>query len=196
MNRRYAIQQLGLMTAGAMLLPGCIREPKKVSIALKNIAITGDDEQALADIVEALIPATDTPGAKELNVHQFVLRMVDDCQDTEHQQHFVTGLSQIDEAAKKRFNKSFEDCSLAEKQQWLNEWDERSKMEKSEEETMVDGKVNRIPQFYSLTKRYSIQGYLSSEFIMTNVMAYNMIPGRFDGCIEIKDKNDIKTIMG
>jgi hypothetical protein len=31
---------------------------------------------------------------------------------------------------------------------------------------------------------------------MTNVHKYNMIPGRFEGCVEIKDKIDIQTIIG
>ena len=61
---------------------------------------------------------------------------------------------------------------------------------------MADGKENQLPAFYSIAKRHTIRGYLSSEYIMTNVLVYNMIPGRYNGCIEIKDKNDLQTVIG
>jgi hypothetical protein len=83
MKRRIALKQLGLITAGAMILPTCVKEVREVSIALKNIALTGDQETLLAEFVGTIVPKTDIPGASELKVHEFVLRMVDDCHDKE-----------------------------------------------------------------------------------------------------------------
>ncbi len=191
MNRRTALKQVGLLTAGAMLVPACVRKVNEATVALKNIAITGDQEALLADIVGTLIPATDTPGAKELDIHRYVLRMVDDCEDKESQQHFVTGLSQVDEIMETRFDKTFSDCTTEERITLFDELEEKKTPEK-----MVDGKESQLSALYSIVKRYAIQGYLSSEYIMTNVLVYNMVPGRFDGCIEIKDKNDIQNVIG
>ena len=115
MKRRIALKQLGLITAGAMILPSCVKEVRKVSVALKNIAITGDQEGLLAEVVGTIIPNTDIPGASDLKAHEFVLRMVDDCHDAESQQKFVTGLSQVDEVMKKRTGKSFSECSVEER---------------------------------------------------------------------------------
>ena len=106
MRRRIAIRQIGLITAGAMLLSPCVREVRKVPIALKIITITGDQEAMLSQFVETIIPPTDIPGAKELNVHHFVLRMIDDCHDAESQNQFVAGLGQVDEATHRIFSKS------------------------------------------------------------------------------------------
>jgi hypothetical protein len=61
---------------------------------------------------------------------------------------------------------------------------------------MDDGTESQLPAFYSITKRHAIRGFLSSEYIMTNVLVHNMIPGRYNGCIEIKDKSDIQTVIG
>jgi hypothetical protein len=197
MNRRIALKQLGFITAGAMILPSCVHKARELSIALKNIVITGDQEAVLAEIVQTMIPATDVPGAKDIRVHQFVLRMVDDCYDTETQQKFVTGLAQVDELTKKRFDKSFEDCTDEERLTFLKEMDAQKKSEeKKEPELLTDGKENQFPAFYSLTKKHTVQGYLSSEYIMTNVLVHNMIPGRYNGCVEIKDKNDIQNVIG
>ncbi len=195
MNRRIALKQMGFITAGVMLLPSCIRESRQLSIALKNIVITGDQEAILAGIVETIIPATDIPGAGDLNVHHFVLRMVDDCHETENQQNFVTGLTQLDETTKKRFDKPFEDLTAEEKITFFSELDGKQEPE-AKPEPMADGKESQVRAFYSLVKRHTIQGYLSSEYIMTNVLVHNMIPGRFNGCVQITDKNDIQNVIG
>lgn len=197
MKRRIALKQLGLITAGAMILPSCVKESRKVSIVLKNIAITGDQEVLLADVVGTIIPTTDIPGATDLKIHEFVLRMVDDCHDMESQQKFVTGLSQVDEVTKIRFDKLFSECSAAERLALFGELEEKKEDdEKKEVEKMNDGKENRLSAFYSIAKRHTIRGYLSSEYIMTNVLVHNMIPGRYNGCIEIKDRSDIQTVIG
>jgi Gluconate 2-dehydrogenase subunit 3 len=197
MNRRVALRQLGMITAGAMILPSCVKEARKLSITLKNILITGDQEALLADVVGTIIPTTDIPGASDLRIHEFVLRMVDDCHDAESQQQFVTGLSQLDEVTKKRFDKSFSECSVEERLALFGELEEKKGAdEKKEVEKMSDGKENQLPAFYSIAKRHTIRGYLSSEYIMTNVLVHNMIPGRYNGCIEIKDKNDLQTVIG
>lgn len=194
MERRIAIKNLGFIAAGVMLLPSCVRQAKQFSITLKNIVITGDQEALLAEIVQAIIPATETPGAKDLNVHQFVLRMVDDCHGTEQQLQFVTGLAQVEGSTKRRFNKSFADFSEEERITFLREVEE--KKDATAPELMSDGKESQLSAFYSITKRHTIQGYLGSEYIMSNVLVYNMMPGRFNGCIQIKDKNDIQTVIG
>ena len=56
--------------------------------------------------------------------------------------------------------------------------------------------MSALSRFYSLTRRYTIQGFTSSEYVLTNVMHYDMIPGKFVGCVPVEDKNDIKTVMG
>jgi hypothetical protein len=196
MNRRIAIKQLGLITAGAALLPACARNVREVTVALRNISITGDQEFLLADIVGRIIPTTDSPGAVDLNVPHFVLRMVDDCYSPEDQQKFLAGLGQVDDSADRMFGKSFEDCSEDEKAKVINSWSEEK--EKTAEETgaTVDGKPNQLPTFFAITKRHTVQGYLSSEYVLTNALPYTMIPGGFKGCVEIMDKNDIQTVIG
>lgn len=190
MKRRIALKQLGFITAGAMILPSCVQQAKEATIALKNIIINSDQELLLAEIAETIIPATDIPGAKALNLHHFILRMVDDCHDEESQKQFVSGLSLIEKAVKEKLNKPFEECSPEERKQILLEIEQKNKAAKDGE------KKEDLPVFYSITKRYTSQAFLSSEYVMTNVLKYNMVPGRFEGCVEIKDKNDIQTIIG
>ena len=190
MNRRIALQQLGFISVSALLLPSCVTQERKVSIALKNITITGDQEVLLSEIAEAIIPATDAPGAKEMNLQSFVLRMVDDCQDSETQKEFERGLGEFEKAVDKKYSRSFAECTPSERKAFLLETEELAKQARKN-----DTKTP-LTTLYSLTKRYTVQGFVSSEYIMTNKLVYNMTPGKFVGCVPIKDKNDILTVIG
>jgi hypothetical protein len=191
MNRRIALKQLGLITAGAAMLPACVKESAKAtSIALKNIKVSGGQEAVLAEIADTLIPATDMPGAKAMNVHQFILRMVDDCQTTEAQRDFEKGFIAFEAAVDKKYGKSFGELSAADRNSFLNELNATAKAEREKES------LSPVSKFYSMTRRYTIQGFTSSEYVLTKVLPYKMIPGKFIGCVPITDKNDIKTIIG
>ncbi|MBP3942424.1 gluconate 2-dehydrogenase subunit 3 family protein [Sphingobacteriaceae bacterium WQ 2009] len=92
MNRRTAIKQLMIVAGGLALLPSCRGSVGEASIALENIQISAAEEAFLGDLVDAIIPETDSPGAKSLNLHLFVLKMLDDCHSPEDQQLVISAL--------------------------------------------------------------------------------------------------------
>ena len=92
MKRRTAIKQLFILAGGIAIATSCTGDRKSASIALSQVDFSKEDEDLLAELVEAIIPQNDTPGAKALNLHLFVMKMVDDCQSPEDQQEFITGL--------------------------------------------------------------------------------------------------------
>jgi hypothetical protein len=91
MDRRSTIKNLLIITAGAALLPSCLQNEKKSSVALKNIRIDDKDEETLAELSEAIIPKTGTPGAKDVGASMFAVMMVDDCYSPDDQAKFVNG---------------------------------------------------------------------------------------------------------
>jgi hypothetical protein len=190
MERRTALKQMALLTGAAMLLPACGKNEKQVSVALKNIKISGAQEELLAELTEAIIPATDTPGAKELKVHQFILRMLDDCAEPEQQKDFMAGLQAFEDLSEKQLGKSFVEAGADERTNLLRELD-KIKQSKDNEE-----KKKPVHAFYSMMKDFTIRGYMSSEYVMTNQLYFKMVPGKFTGCVEIKDPKDYKTILG
>ena len=40
--------------------------------------------------------------------------------------------------------------------------------------------------FIRLARSLTIRGYLSSEYVMTKLMGYEMAPGRYLGCVPVK----------
>src|ERR1700693_5168461 len=106
MNRRTVIKNLALVIGGAALLPSCLRHNGGPSIHLKHLNISADQENLIGDVCETIIPKTDTPGAKGLNLHLFVLKMLDDCYKKKDQQAFMAGLVEFTDLVKKRYNKT------------------------------------------------------------------------------------------
>jgi len=100
MDRRTVIKNLALVIGGATLLPSCIKGSGNY-IPLKHINITADQEKLISDICETIIPKTDVPGARELNLHVFVLKMLDDCYKKKDQQAIMKGLGEFNALVQK-----------------------------------------------------------------------------------------------
>lgn len=173
MNRRTALRNVILLSAGAALLPSCASNDKTASIPLKNLSITGSEEDMLAALSEAIIPKTnDFIGASDLKAHEFVLTMVDDCHSPEDQQQFTKGMKQFADACDRKMNSSFTNCTPAQKKAFLQ----------------LAEKKQDIPEdalrFYETTKRYTLQSFTSSKEYMTDIRNYKMVPGpNFKGCV-------------
>lgn len=177
LNRRSALRQIFCVSAGALILPSCMNDKSKPSVVLKKIEIDGEDEKLLAELAETIIPKTSTPGAKDIYAHVFAFRMIDDCYKQEDQQKFVKGMKQFRERTKTELKKSFVEASPADRASFLKkiEADKQSKDE--------------LNYFYSTTKRLVIQAYTTSEFYLTKVQVYEMVPSRYHGCVPVKALN-------
>jgi len=157
MNRRNAIRQLFVVAGGMAIAASCSGDRTKASIALRNVRFSAKDERLLEQLAEAVIPETDSPGAAALNLHLFVMKMVDDCHGEEDQALFVKGLA-----------------------------DAKRIRGKSPEETLAYLQ-NLPPgdPFLGILKRRTIQGYLNSEYVMKNKLIYELAPGRYDGAAKV-----------
>lgn len=134
--------------------------------------LTRSQTERLAAMVETIIPATDTPGAKALSVHQFVQKMVADCYDKKTQDNLSDGLNALDGMAQKSFGKPFAEGDTGGRTALLTQ------LAQSSDAAQKD--------FYSLVKNLTIRGYMSSEYVMTNLTHYEFIPSRYHGCVPVK----------
>jgi hypothetical protein len=173
MDRRSAIKCSFAVTAGIFLLPSCIQEKTKPPISLRNIDISGNQQSILADLAEAIIPKTSSPGAKDISSHLFTLMMVDDCFDQDAQKKFVSGLAQFDTMAKTKFGSSFINCAPAQKEELLKSMENKT------------GVPDDILSFYSSMKRLTIQSFTSSQYYLTKIHVYELVPARFHGCVPV-----------
>ncbi|MEO7766335.1 MAG: gluconate 2-dehydrogenase subunit 3 family protein [Ferruginibacter sp.] len=173
MKRRTVIKQVLCITGAAILLPYCSEE-KKSSLVLKKIRINSKQEALMTELAETIIPSTDTPGAKDIAAHHFVLLMVDDCYSLADQQKFIKGLEAFELKLKDQFNKSLSACSPYQKETLLLELEEKK----------VNG--SELSFFYKTVKSLTIQAFTTSKLYLTDVRNYRMIQGHFYGCVPVK----------
>ena len=113
------------------------------------------------------MPATDTPGAKELGLHLFALKMLDDCYEQKDQVAFMDGITAFEELVEKQTGKSFTGSSTEQRSAVVAALDAGSA-------------PNEVLVFYSMLKDQVIKGYLNSEYVMTKLRVYELIPGRYN----------------
>lgn len=186
MDRRKALVNLGILTGGIVLLPSCEFSKEKISFALNNLQVTQTQESLLKDIVSTLIPEGDLAGASSLNVHDFVWVMVDDCLDKEKQTAYIKGLNDFDSQIKKMTGKTFASQNNEERSQTFKIITEDS-MDNS-------GKVNDdVKTFIKTTKYFTVQGFMGSEYIMTEIMPYSLVPTTYGTCETIDNTKRINV---
>jgi hypothetical protein len=207
MDRRTVVKNLALIVGGAILLPSCLHRDGTSYVQLKHITLDEDQQMLIADMCETIIPKTNTPGAKDLNLPQFVLKMLDDCYNKKSQLAFITGLSEFEALVKKKYDKNFSDLDVKDRAAVLTE------IEMSGKPKLTDAKAtapvvvvkpqtttpaNTIPPkkdtpvpplnaFYGAVKQQTVFGYTTSQFFMTKEIVYELIPGRYNAHFPVKN---------
>jgi hypothetical protein len=172
-DRRTAIRQLAFISASAVFLPACMQDHSKSTVLLRHFKIDHDQEKLLEELTATIIPTTDTPGAREVSAHLFVLKMLDDCSSPDDRVKYLKGMQLFDDAARSAAGKSFTAMDAGTRQRLLATIDGNKK---------ADGDLRF---FYSTTKKLTILAYSSSSWFLTKVQVYELVPGRWHGCVAV-----------
>jgi hypothetical protein len=173
MQRRVALKNMAA-AAGLISLPAWASGWSKSTVTSASSLLSPSQDAVLAEIVETIIPATDTPGARELGVHSFIQKMVTDCYEIKDQENLLKGIDAVDRMARGTFSKNFASLDAGQRIDILRKMEKNSDPAKKE--------------FFSLVKGLTIRGYMNSEYVMTNLTHYEMIPGRYHGCVPVAAK--------
>lgn len=177
MKRRQVIRQLFIVGGTVWLFPACM----DIKSGGKANLLDEDEQDFLTEIVDTIIPATDTPGAKELGVPLFVAKMISDCQPPDYQKSFKAGLKKLPDYVKSTTGKKWKNLQVAERIKFLQN---AAKEEQKEKDIQLCIKA---------IKELTIKGYTNSEYVMKNLLPYKLVPGHFYGCVPVSDKKS-KTI--
>jgi hypothetical protein len=176
-NRRTAIRQLAILSVGAALLPACRDDRSKPDLMLKNFKVDDKQQKLLEELTATLIPTTTTPGARDVSAHLFILKMLDDCSSRSDQDKFLSGMKKFESGyAARSSGKSFVASTTPQRESFLLD---------IESKKLPDEELNF---FYSTAKRWTILAYSSSRFFLTKVQVYELVPGRWHGCIPVQQK--------
>lgn len=166
MERRTILKQFVFVAGAAFVFPACLGDGLGSRFNLVNFTISRTEELMLWELSEMLIPESSTPGAKSLDLYRFALKMIDECCSKLEQGYFSEGVSILNRMIRESFDRPLSKCNHDEKARIL------SFLEMSQQNPP-------IRQFYVLFKKQIINGYVNSEFFMTEIVRYELVPGRY-----------------
>lgn len=180
MNRRDAIKRTSFLLGSTLsasaifgVMSGCKAEP---TLDWSPSFFTTQEGSIIEQIVERILPRTDTPGALDAGVHAFIDRMMAKFYPEKDRLAFREALKKVDEDANKDFGKNFTSLSEAQQDELLNKYDATSR-EKS----------NGEPHFFKRIKELTILGFCTSEVGATEFLNYDPLPGDYKGCIPFSE---------
>src|SRR5829696_3620746 len=142
MERREAVKYISILLGGTLVgaeafLSGC------KSNTVKPGEWSAEDIAYLNEVGETILPKTSTPGAKAANVGQFMTVMVNDCYEEGDQKVFFEGLDKLNDASKKKFDKSFMNITPQQRNKLLIEIDEEAKQYQKEKVSKFNEEENK-----------------------------------------------------
>ncbi len=165
---------MAMAAAGLVSLPAWANGWTRATVQTGKPLLPAVAEALLAEVAETILPATETPGAKALGVHQFIQKIVTDCLEPSAQQTLSKGLTAVESLAQQTYGKAFAAGDAGQRMDVLKT------MEQSAD---ADQKA-----FFGMVKGLTIRGYLTSEYVMTNLTHFEFAPGRYHGCVPVKQK--------
>ena len=187
MDRREAVKRisalLGIAVSGptmAGILSGCQATPG----ALRTL--TGQQHELLAVMSEHIIPATDTPGAIEAGVADYIDAMLTDFYSDEQKNTFLEGLTAVEKSAEESYGSSFMKCSKEQQFELLDGLDRAAfpdleSMSDEEKAAFEERRQEEGRPFIIRLKELTISGYYTSEIGATQELHLNpMTPYRGD----------------
>ena len=187
MDRSQAIFSIAVATGGVTLLSRCSFGEERLPIALNNLKVTVGEEDLLKEVVDLIIPATDIPGAGELEVHNFVWVMMDDCASEDEQDRFMSGLRGFIGLSDHISEKSYDEMTPEERTSLLADIMARETVEDipTDDAGNPSFDLSDVQYFLAETKGTTIWGFMQSEYVMKNVMPYSLVPGSSTGCATV-----------
>jgi len=184
MNRRDALTRVGLLLGGTivgaeMFLSGCTNSPER-NIGGAGTNFSNDDIAFLDEVAETILPATDTPGAKDAKVGEFMARIVKDCYTQDEQKIFLDGMKKLSDASKQQNGRPFLESTPEQRHNLL------VALDKEQKAYAASKKEGDPTHYFRMMKELTLWGYFTSEPGATKALRYIAIPGKYEGCIDYK----------
>ncbi len=194
MNRREFLQCAAILASGVSIsqVGFTLSQEQQVYLATapnynlgKGNYFTPAQRQIVAAMAEAIIPRTDTPGAIDAGVPNFIELMVGDWFNEQEQGIFKAGLADIETRIPAEYGKPFDQLESKEQVKILEA------LESAASDSSWYDFGNAMREFVSdapficQVKELTIFGFFTSEAGATQVLRYDGMPMRFDGDIPL-----------
>lgn len=174
MNRREALKRTGLLFGATALsasaISGALHAHSQAAApgsSLKNF--TAVEVDTIRAVVDCILPETDTPGALDVGVPEYIDVMYGEYMTPEEKEQLKHGVVQTNGDSRVAYGARFFDLDGDEQDAVLKE--------------LAESNPGHMHQFREL----ALTGYFTSETVMKNVLNYDFIPGMWKGCLDVSE---------
>ena len=184
MNRRAILKYTALATGAAVsgplmmsILSGCTSEKKVQSPDYQAQFFQTDEFSLLQQIVDVILPKTDSPAASEVGVPKIIDEMVGSVYPKEDRENYRAGFTALSQYLNGlQDGKNFGVLSEAEQLKGLQAL-----------ESSTGEDLQEVRNAYLQLKQQTVAYYLSTETIATKYLNYLPVPGAYEACIPLTE---------
>ena len=212
MNRRQALRNIGL-GAGVMLvgpstlslLQSCKNEPE---YDWQPVFLSASQGFALKKILDVILPPTETPGASELNIAQFIDSYMDEVADLERRDKFKRSADAFARAFENEYERAQEEgededfenivkkylkATPAKKEEYIKRNTETQDAQKQQKDMEFDADAGAFA-YLAEVRDLGIWAWKTSEQVGENVLWYDPIPGEYIPCGPVEELGNGKAM--
>jgi hypothetical protein len=191
MDRREVLRLLGSAAAiSALPLEALtvIRQASAQVAQSTSIKTLNPHQNAtVITISEAIIPATDTPGAKGAKVNEFIDLLLTEWFEPSETKEFLAGLDDVDARSKKKFSAAFVACTPEQQTELLKELDAAAMQFSANQRQAMQTHAAPTPMnFFYQMKKLTLAGYYTSEIGFSQELGKTIIPPSHAGCAPLQ----------
>ncbi len=200
MDRRTALRNLSVGLGGVASTPvlfSLLASSTADAATWKAESFSPELQHIVTRLVDVILPGSSTPGALDVNVPQFIDKLYTHIFSSTDQQTFSAGAIAFAKRFERVFRQQAIDGGLDEFRQLLEGYFNLSEQEQTrifaeQDENLadIDAKnkdVYLIYKFLLSVRQNTLFGYFTSQKVGREVLNYDPIPDRYDGCVPLAD---------
>jgi gluconate 2-dehydrogenase gamma chain len=194
LTRREAIKRVAWLMGGTLSAAAILAVEKGYSATTpagrKPAILTPSQVSTVTAIAEIIIPRTDTPGAVDVGVPEFIDLMLKDVYTQQDRDRYLAGLAEFDTAAHTELRKEFSALEATHQVALVRRFHDAAVVE---EQRLPHPQQQLRRPFILMTKELTLLGFFTSKTGATQVLQYVAIPGSYHGCLPIARAGNGKT---
>ena len=173
MNRREALKRASLflgVAVSASTMSGVLHAQSRGGRSKRKFDNLSRGQYGVVEAIsDRILPKTDTLGALDVGVPEWIDLMYGEFLSDEEKTVFSKGITGLNRTSRKAHKSIF------------------AKLTGDQRDEVLMGLAESDSTFFKKARELTITGYFTSEKVMKEVLNYDFIPGMWEGCVPITE---------
>ena len=190
-NRREAIKKAAYFMGGTISAPAILGVLNGCAPSAKPnwtpSFFTEDQALTVMELSEAIFPATDTLGSKDLGIPKFIESMVSTVYKEKDQKLFMDKLAAFQESVQSDTGDAFHSLTP----------EQKNEIAKRENDAIAGKSFARFNEdqrpFFWMMKELTLLGVFTTEYGATQILQYQLVPAQWEACVPLSEAGEGRT---